>query len=353
MTHPPRPAPADRAAPTFTELGRRSRHGNLLGIQPWLTPADYASARGFYARLDALLGLARRAGWIGPRTVVVLPEYLGTWLLAVGAPRAVVRARAVAAAMPPLIAAQPLAFLRALAASRGRERLREALFRMRAPATARAMTAVFAQLARSYGVTIVAGTILLPTPYVAAGELRAGRGPLHNVAAVFRPDGAAEPQLARKVYPIDEEAGFVEAGGLAELPVYPTPAGPLGVAVCADSWQPQVYAALRARGAELLAVPSYLAPDGVWQASWRGYNGAAAPPDARAEDVGRISEGAAWRRYALAGRATPAGFRAGVNPFLRGVLWDLGADGVTTGVRGDEIAQAPERDGAALVNVWL
>lgn len=344
---------ADPTAPALVELGRRADGGNLLGVQPWLTPHDYASARDLHGRLDALLSLARRLGWTGPHTIVVLSEYLGAWLLAAGAPRQALAAPTVAAAMPPLIARHAPAFARALVASRGRDRLREALFRMRAPGVARGYTAVCSALARGYGVTLVAGSVVLPEPYVADGALRAGRGPLRNVAAVFRADGAAEPELARKVFPIDEESGFVAPAGLADLPVYHTPAGPLGVAVCADSWQPQVLAALRARGAELLAVPSYLAPDGAWRAVWRGYNGAAAPDDVRPEDVGRISEGAAWRRYAMAGRAAPMGFRAGVNVFLRGALWDLGADGVTIGVRGDKRAEAPERDGAALVNVWL
>ncbi|HWQ15336.1 MAG TPA: nitrilase-related carbon-nitrogen hydrolase [Roseiflexaceae bacterium] len=343
----------DRTAPALVELGRRAGHGNLLGVQPWLTPADYASARALYVRLERLLAVAARAGRAGPRTIVVLPEYVGTWLVVAGAPAAVLRARSVGRAMPLLIAHNAPAFLRALAASHGPGRLRQALFRMRAPAMARTFHTVCSVLARNYGVTLVAGSILLPEPHVAQGELRAGSGPLRNVAAVYHPSGAADQRLARKVYPVAEERGLVAAGDLTDLPVYETPAGRLGIAVCADSWYPQVYEALRARGAELIAVPSYLSGSQVWRKPWRGYNGAALPPDVSPEDVGHIAECEAWRKYALAGRAGPAGFRAGINVFLRGALWDLGADGVSLGVRGAEGAAAPERDGAALINVWL
>jgi predicted amidohydrolase len=346
-------AAVDRTAPALVELGRRAAHGNLLGVQPWLTPADYASARSLYARLEHLLATASRAGRTGPRTVVVLPEYLGAWLVAAGAPGAVLQARSIGRAMPLLIARNAPAFVRALTAVRGRDRMREALFRMRAPAMARIYNTVCSMLARNHGVTLVAGSILLPEPYVARGELREGSGPLRNVTAVYGPSGAAVERLAHKIYPTTEERGLIAPGDLAELPVYDTPAGRLGVAVCADSWYPQVYQALRARGAELIAVPSYIPASHAWRKPWKGYNGAAAPPDVNGADVGRIAEGEAWRKYALATRAAPAGFRAGINVFLRGALWDLGADGVSLGVRGAEGAAAPERDGAALINVWL
>jgi predicted amidohydrolase len=346
-------ASIDRTSPALVDLGRRSERGNLLGVQPWLTPADYASARSLYARLERLLLVAARAGRAGPRTVVVLPEYLGTWLVAAGAPGAVLQARSLARATPLLIARNAAAFVRALTAVRGKDRMREALFRMRAPAMARIYNTVCSMLARNYGVTLVAGSILLPEPFVQHGELREGSGPLRNVAVVYHPSGAADERLARKVFPVREEAGFVTPGSLADLPVYDTPAGRLGVLVCADSWYPQAFEALRAGGADLVAVPSYIAGDHAWRKPWKGYNGAQAPADVAKGDVGRITEGEAWRKYALAGRAASAGFRAGVNVFLRGALWDLGADGVSLGVREREGAAAPERDGSALVNVWL
>jgi predicted amidohydrolase len=325
----------------------------MLGVQPWLRPDDYRSAGALYARLAGLLAVARRVGWLGARTIVALPEYTGTWLLVAGGPPPVYRAHTLSAAAPWLIAGHAPAFLLALRRSRSRDRVREALFRCRAAQVARSYHAVCAALARSFGVTLVGGSLVLPVPRVADGELRPGDGPLENVSAVYRPDGRAYELLARKVYPINEEAGFTAAGALGELPVFDTPAGPLGVAVCADSWYPQVYAALRGRGAELLAVPSYLAPEGVWRQPWGGYNGASAPPDVNPAHVGSLTEGEAWRTYALAGRLRAQGFAAGINVFLRGPLWDLAGDGRTVAVGVQGAAEAPERDGSALVNVWL
>jgi hypothetical protein len=172
------------------------------------------------------------------------------------------------------------------------------------------------------------------------------------VSAVFGPDGALHPHLSRKVYPVKAELPFVAGAPLDELPVFETPAGRLGVLVCADSWYPGLYQHLRQSEVELLAVPSLLS-NGIWEQPWGGYNGAAAPQDVDLTDVGRLTEGEAWRKYALAGRIGPCGARAGINVFLHGVLWDAGDDsGATLAVSGSDVIETGP-PGAALVNLWL
>lgn len=104
---------------------------------------------------------------------------------------------------------------------------------------------------------------------------------------------------------------------------------------------------------EFIAVPSYFQPDGAWDRPWHGYSGWPAPPDVQAEDVGRISAGQAWLRYALAGRMRSTGAQCGLNVFLRGRLWDLGSDGHTIGLRRDDVLQAPHVEGATLTALWL
>ena len=227
--------------------GRDEGAGNLLAVQPYMVPADYASAERFQAKLDAYLAAAASRGLLNEKTVAVFPESLGS--------------------------------------------------------------------------------IVLPSPRVEAGRLVAGDGSLENVSAVFRPDGGVEDALARKAYPIEEEKAFLVACPLSGLPVFVTPAGRLGVLICADSWYPQAYRLLRAKKIDLLAVPSYAADDDCWNRPWHGYDGAPAPSDVDPADVGRLTEGQAWSRYALLGRFASSGARAGANVFLRGELWDLGDDG--------------------------
>lgn len=66
----------------FDSAGINQGQGNMLGIQPWMEPADYAHEQFFQKKLDSYLQTARQRGWIVPnKTIVVFPEYIGTWLV--------------------------------------------------------------------------------------------------------------------------------------------------------------------------------------------------------------------------------------------------------------------------------
>lgn len=335
------------------ELGKDRQLGNLLGIQPWMTPRDYATPHTIYTKLAGYLSLARRHAWLGARTVVVWPEHLGTWLVTTGEASVVHEAATLSRAMRALALRHPLGLLWGLLASPEPGKLTAALFRMQARATARRYQALFSQLARDYSVTMVAGSIVLPAPQVSAGKIEIGRGPLYNVSAVFRPDGAVYPNLVRKAYPVGSELSFTAPGDLTDLPIFATPAGRLGVLICADSWFPAAYAQLRSQNVELIAVPSYAATPGAWAAPWQGYDGAPMPADVDPEDVGRLTEAAAWQRYALAGRMAQSGAEAGINVFLGGALWDLGGEGASLMLRAGEPLGLAEPGRPALLNLWL
>ncbi|NAT37673.1 carbon-nitrogen hydrolase family protein, partial [Pseudomonas syringae pv. actinidifoliorum] len=64
--------------------GEPSERGNLLGIEPVLFPTDYQHPDRLHRKLAAYLQQARDYGLINPKTVVVLPEHIGTWLFASG-----------------------------------------------------------------------------------------------------------------------------------------------------------------------------------------------------------------------------------------------------------------------------
>ena len=337
----------------LAEYGTDAQRGNLLGIQPFMLPDDYRSADVFRAKLDGYLDVAARRGWLGERTIVVFPEHVGTWLVAAGEKPRVFQASTIAAAMQALVLSHPVRFVRALPSARAKDAVKYSLFRLKAPVMAGIHHAVFSGMARKRGVTIVAGSIVLPSPGISGGELVIGDGELYNVSAVYRPDGSPHKNLVRKVFPIRDELPFTAPASAADLPVFETPAGRLGVLICADSWHPSPYGAIVAREADFVAVLSYLSPDGVWAQPWRGYDGAPAPDDVDAHDVGTIAEGEAWLKYALAGRLPRAGIDHGINVFLRGDLWDLGSDGHTVLVRERAVVEARHVAGAAIVNSWL
>jgi predicted amidohydrolase len=339
----------------IAEYGTDTRRGNLLGVQPFMVPVDYASEERFYARMDGFLAVARQRGWLNEKTIVVFPEYIGTWLVAAGEKPRVYQAESIARAMQTLVLSHPLSFVRVLpfAFARAKDAVKYSLFRMKAARMAEIYHAVFSGLAKKHGVTIVAGSIVLPSPEIRDGKLEIGDGELYNVSVVYRPDGAPYEDVVRKVFPIGTELPFTTQASAADLPVFDTPAGRVGVLICADSWYPSPYEVMQAKGADLAAVPSYLAPDGIWDTPWRGYDGAPAPDDVDARDVNKISEGEAWLKYALAGRMAGAGIQHGINVFLRGGVWDLGSDGHTVVVRERTVVEAKHVAGAAIINSWL
>lgn len=338
-------------------VGDDTGAGNLLGVQPFMAPLDYASEERFYAKLAAYLEIAGQKGWLDEKTIVIWPEYLGTWLVAAGEKRTIYHARGITEAMQTLIFSNLFSFGRVLLSAgiraRASDKVKYSLFRLKAQQMAEIYQSAFSRLAQEYGVTIVAGSILLPSPSVRGGVLTAGEGELYNVSPVYKPDGSSYDRLVRKAFPTEDEKPFTAAAPVSELPVFETPAGRLAVLICADSWYPSSYRAIRPKKPDLLAVPSYLAQDDIWEHSWCGYNGAPHPQDVDLEDIKGLTEGEAWLKYGLAGRMDSAGASTGMNVFLRGRIWDLGSDGHTLILQGNELTEAEQTGSAAIVNCWL
>src|SRR4026207_601868 len=67
--------------PYMYQLGRDRGLGNLLGIEPYITPQSYASKESFFDMLNSYMLAARREKWLNQKTIVLFPEYIGTWLV--------------------------------------------------------------------------------------------------------------------------------------------------------------------------------------------------------------------------------------------------------------------------------
>jgi predicted amidohydrolase len=349
-----RALPAPTAPPgdpiVVSQTGARSSAA-LIAIEPVMRVEDYASTSAFTARLAAYLEAAREAGVLTPQSIAVFPEHIGTWLVVADAPRGVYRAATVEGAMTGLIAANPLPFAGSFITSGEADRAAASVFRMRSASMAQSYRAAFSGLAEEFNITIVAGSVLLAGARVEDGVIRTdARGPLENVSAVFAPDGGVHDALVRKAYPIPSEAGFTAPASLEGYPVFDTPAGRLGVLICADSWHPDVYAALDE--AELLAVPAFLQPAGVWNQPWGGYV-TPWPDDVAREDAGRLTEGEAWQTHALAGRLQNSSSRAGITAFMGGSLWGMGSDGAAIAVNGEGVHTTHRTSGGQVLVMWV
>ncbi|HUG34786.1 MAG TPA: nitrilase-related carbon-nitrogen hydrolase, partial [Anaerolineales bacterium] len=345
----------DPSVPNLYQQGSDRSRGNLLGVEPYMIPQDYASKESFFNKLNGCLLAAQRQKWLNKKTIVVFPEFIGTWLALAGEGDQIFRALTINAAERAMVLSNPLRFIANLLASREKGRAEAAFFRMKANQMVEIYQDVFSRLAQEYAVTIVAGSIVLPPLQISGRQLILTGGSLHNTCIVYQPDGMPYPKPILKNFPTAKELTFIAPAQVLDIPAFDTPAGRLGVLICADSWFPQAYVPLKEQGIDLLAVPSYggFAVQ-TWDQPWPGYDGWGAPADVDLHDIKTITEGQAWNKYSLAGRIRSSGATHGMNVFLRGKLWDQDSGGwPATLVRDGVVFVEEQTQKAALLSLWL
>ena len=334
------------------DQGVPADRGNLLGIQPELFPAAYQSLERLHLKLAAYLQNARDQGLINDKTIVVLPEHIGTWLMVSGEKNELYQATNLKEAMNWLSASNPLLFLRALISAKGDDRIDDAYLRMKAPAMARDYQVLFGGLAKEFGVTLVAGSIALPNPSVSQGQLQIGHGALYNTSVVFDRDGLPLGQPQRQLYPIFDERGFIEPGDENSVSVVDTPAGRLGILIGSDSWYPDNYRKLNEQGAQLVAVPAFVIGRETWDKPWRGFKSVSTPAEISLKPE-ELSEGEAWHRLTLISQQPISQATAGMSVFLRGQFFDMGSAGQSFLSSNGQVFADGNARGARLLNVWL
>ncbi|WP_338510538.1 carbon-nitrogen hydrolase family protein [Pseudomonas trivialis] len=332
--------------------GQPADRGNLLGIQPELFPADYQSVERLHLKLAAYLQKARDQGFINDKTIVVMPEHIGTWLMLGGEKNELYQATHWQDAMSWLSLSNPLSFARAWISATGDNRMNDAYLRMKAETMARDYQLLFGGLAKEFGVTLVTGSIALPNPTVSQGQLQVGHGALYNASVVFAADGLAVGQPQRQFYPIYDERGFIEPGDENIVSVVDTPAGRLGILIGSDSWYPDNYRKLNEQGAQLIAVPAYVIGRDTWDRPWRGFKSVSTPTEISLKPE-ELSEGQAWHRLTLISQQPISQATAGMSVFQRGQFWDLGSSGQSFLSSNGQVFADGSARGARLLNIWL
>jgi predicted amidohydrolase len=317
-----------------------------------LFPADYQSLERLHLKLAAYLQNARDQGLINDKTIVVLPEHIGTWLMLTGEKNEVYQALHLKEAMNWLSISNPVQFLRAWISATGADRMDDAYLRMKAPAMARDYQVLFGGLAKEFGVTLVAGSIALPNPSISQRQLQIGHGALYNASVVFAADGLPIGDPQRQLYPIYDEREFIQPGDENVVSVVDTPAGRLGILVGSDSWYPDNYRKLNDSGAQLIAVPAFVLGRETWDRPWRGFKSVSTPPEVSLKPE-ELSEGEAWRRLTLISQQPVSQASAGMSVFLRGQFWDLGTAGHSFLSSNGQISADGDARGARMLNIWL
>lgn len=332
--------------------GVNQERGNLLGVEPELSPRDYQSLDLVHLKLAAYLNSAREAGLLNDKTIVVLPEHIGTWLVFRGEKNELYQAASLNDAMRWLALSNPLDFANAWLRADGESRANDAHLRMKADSMARDYQALFGGLAKEFGVTLVAGSIALPEPRVENGALLPGKGPLYNISVVFSRDGTLMGTPQPQLLPTYEEQSYIQPSPDHELNVINTPAGRLGILLGSDSWYPENYRILNDKGAQLIAVPAFIIGKDAWHSPWGGYKSVSTPSEISLKP-GEVSEGEAWHRLTLISSVPSSTAQAGITVFHRGKFWDKRSVGHGFISRNGLTSPDTPGTGARLLNLWL
>jgi predicted amidohydrolase len=93
--------------------------------------------------------------------------------------------------------------------------------------------------------------------HIVAGITERSGPDLYNSAVVIGPEGYIG--TFRKVHLWNEENLFFEPGNLG-FPVFHTPIGRIGVAICYDGWFPETFRLCALQGADIVCVPTNWVP---------------------------------------------------------------------------------------------
>jgi hypothetical protein len=172
-------------------IGKNTGKGNILAIQPYFTPQSYSTAFNFLVTLKLYLRQAKKDSLLNRNTVVAFPEHTGTWLFTSREKESIYNKKTISAASNTLFFSNffsllPLYF----SANSEYSRAGTAIFGLKSSSMAEIYYNTFASLAKEYGVTIIAGSIILSEPYIDdTGALKTKKGKLYNTIAIFGKDG--------------------------------------------------------------------------------------------------------------------------------------------------------------------
>ncbi len=346
------------------QVGINHGKGNILALSPYVHTYNFSSKEAFHNMLHYHLDFAKRRNFLNDSTIVVLPEYIGTWLVVANEKNSVYVDTSITDAMKTIVLSNLGRFGKYYLTSTAQEKTKETIFKMKAANMLDIYQSTCSKLAKEFHVTIVAGSVVLPNPSVKNNKIEIEpNGKLYNITAVFDHNGSVLAPLTKKIFPIEEEKTFTCAANTNEIPVYKINDKNLAVLICADAWYPESYTYLQNNSVDILVVPSFVAGNNTWKTKWKGYNGAATPIDVEKTDIGKISEHDAWLKYAMMNRTLKSDIKTGVNVFLRGDLWNLGSDGNTLVTTTEyfkplnipEVFEGTNKidKSGSLINIWL
>lgn len=192
-------APEFKARFAYTEYGTDSGKGNLIAIQPYLTAVNYSTAYNLETSLRFYFEQLKRENKLNSKSVVVLPEHIGTWLVLANEKEKLYKAASAEDAIKTIKTASIFSYLYGYSQSPVANKSNYAVFHLKAAKMATHYQQLFSTLASEYKCHIAAGSVILPGAFVDTDQtLRIKKGEaLYNTFILFDTTGAIVQPLTK------------------------------------------------------------------------------------------------------------------------------------------------------------
>lgn len=323
---------------------------NIIGIQPYMLASDYVNAVKFKQKVRQYLVAATEKGFIRKKTIILYPDYIGTWLVLLGEKHVLAEKETIKEAIGTFILSNAFDyFLGYIKTGDEEDKSVSAILRMKSKAMALVYYNTFSDLAKETETYIVAGSIILPGPYVSDGQLFVeNKKNLQNVSFVFGPDGKIVGDPIVELYPNSSELKFMSAPEDKNIQTIEFPFAKSSIIISQDSWYPDLISQIKSSNSELILVPSFQTGTGSMDSLWRGFDYDSNPSFINKEDVNQIKLKQAWTKYSSANPSNRTGQNINFNVFLRGEFWELGSDGQPLITFKDSILQVTPAEKAGI-----
>lgn len=340
----------------ISEIGENNHKGNLVGIQPFMEAPDYARFENYYDKIDRYFAKAQKELFFDDKTVVVFPEHIGTWLVALDESPEIYYKHSFDAALRQMALDNFKGLVKQDVGPIHKQKiLNKKLFALKAEKMAKIYDYVFSSMAKKYDVTVVAGSITLPDPRVVKGKLTVGhKGPFYNVSVIYNPKGQADPQLIINRAPVHKILTFVSEPENYSMPTFDLPVGKTGVLISHDSFYGEHYERFEKKHVDCILVPSCMAISPSESKKCNGLVKQQLPPsllEVESIDTNPLEE--VCIDYALAANLETIGVKNGFNVFFRGKIWDLETKGHSIVVNEGKVTKGFQVEGSSIINVWL
>jgi len=323
---------------------------NIIGIQPYMMVEDYFNPVKFKQKMRQYLVAATEQGFIKNKTIILYPDYIGTWLILLGEKHALAEKETIKGALSTLIFSNVFDFfLGYIKTGEEEEKSISAILRMKSKVMASVYYNTFSELAKETGAYIVAGSIVLPGPYVSNGRLYIENSKeLYNVSLIFGPDGEIFGDPIFELYPNSSELKFISEPESKVVQTIEFPFAKSSILISQDSWHPELFNQINSSGSEFLLVSSFQSAINGIDSLWSGYDKKLSPESTGSDSNNQLKAKDAWEKYSLLNQLKGNSQTFGFNVFFRGEFWELDLYGQPSVVFKDSVLQVSPSEKAGI-----